>query len=274
MEVRYINVASQQTRRKFVERNFAEYCPSSWSLRRVEAVTVDEVVTHKYPGTLRAVEKACFQSHLRALSQPSPGNAPLFIAEDDVLFGAESVEFIEAALGVLDDDEWDIIYPDVAITTPQEMLELFLHRQQMQAAGKRRGLLDAASLRFAGATAYIVNGAALARVIALLGRDSAMNMPVDLLLREAVHRGEFRAHVIFPFATSLSVHAENSQIQTDASMVAERVWNAYRRLMWCGAEPQKATVGLASIPDAFYDAETDAFISILRAFLARKFEDK
>ena len=274
MEVRYINVASQHARSEFVERNFVEYCPSTWRLRRVEAVTIEEVLADKLPGTLRHAEKACFKSHLRALGLPSAETGPVLIVEDDVLFGAESGEFIEAALGVLDDDEWDILYPDVAITTPQEMLELFLHRQQMQATGKRRGLLDAASLRFAGATAYIVNRTALARVIALLGRDGAMNMPVDLLLRDAVHRGELRARIIFPFATSLSVHAENSQVQTDASMVAERVWNAYRRLMWCGAEPQKATVGLASIPDSFYDAETDAFVGILRAFLARKFEDK
>ena len=65
-------------------------------------------------------------------------------------------------------------------------------------------------------------------------------MPFDLVLRNLVFGGELTARVAFPFATSLSIHAEQSQVQPGDTVVADTCWNAFRRLVCADADTLRA----------------------------------
>jgi GR25 family glycosyltransferase involved in LPS biosynthesis len=260
MDIFYVNLADQADRRRNLENNFQANNALKWSLRRVDAILARAVA--QVPGGLRDSEKACFQSHIKAIETARESAGHVLIAEDDIQFGAKSLPAIENALGLVPEESWDIIFTDVCVTNTHAMMDMLMLRR---AGGFK--LINLARLPFAGATAYIVNRASRDKVFDLVSHGGPLEIPYDIFLQEAIHSNKLRAFVTFPFATTLSPSAENSQVRQSQS-VQEAAMNAFRRLMWLDRDIDTAVEYLDRVRPGVDDAETAAFLKILMVFLS------
>lgn len=267
MDVLYINLKDQTERKNFVEENFRANNARKWLLHRVEAADTQDVTRNAIAGGLRAAQKACWLSHLKALERARDFSGPVLIAEDDILFGANSLATIESTLAAIPETEWDIIFTDAAIGSIYSMIELFALRRRLE--GPR--LVSLANLYFSGSTAYIVNRAARDKLLALLPRKGPFEIAYDIQLRMLVHEKKLRASAIFPFPTTLSPYADSTSVQTADDELVNVVMNGFRRLMWLERDIASATEAVERTNAGQDDPETAAFAKILAAFLSPRF---
>lgn len=266
MDIFYINLADQIHRREFVERNFAAVQRPGWRLSRIDAVTAE--AARDMPGRIRDAEKACFQSHLRAIEKAQHAAGHVLIAEDDILFGKGSLRSIESALASLAEDDWDILFTDLVIPYAGPMANFYMRRQRLARSGDSE-VLELGDLNFAGATAYIVNHRVRHKVLQALAAGAPLDVPYDLQLRKLIQGKTLRGHVIIPFPTTVSAFADTSQIQ-DANL-ADAVWTAFRRLTWLERD-----IGAAMKPLAIEKAEpgAEAFALLLTAMQSADYQKK
>ena len=244
----FINLDRQSDRRTFVERNFDRYADPDWTLHRFPAIDASHLPARFAAGPLRDGEKACFASHVGALDRALELPGDVMILEDDVWLGPRSAELVNEARGALAGTACDVLYPDACIVDPRQMLDLFLQRREWEATRRSR-LLDLRDLKFAAATVYLVREHAKSALAARLATITRFDVPFDLVLRNLVLGGELTARAAFPFATSLSLHAEQSQVQPGDTVVADTCWNAFRRLVCADSETLRV-----ECPGGFGDA--------------------
>jgi GR25 family glycosyltransferase involved in LPS biosynthesis len=201
----------------------------------------------------------------------SPGH--LMIMEDDALFGPHSCQIISAAAQSMSDATWDILFTDACIPSVLSMLDLFLLRRQLVSAMQIKAV-NLKEIRFAGSTAYVLNSRSKEKLLGLLKRTPVLDLPYDLALRSLIHESALNGFMTFPFATSLSEHAELSQIGGGNMEINDATWNAFRKLMWADRNIAEATERLDRIGGAFLDAETVAFAKILAIMLSPKLPNK
>lgn len=270
----YINLERQAERRDFLEENFAAYADPSWTLHRFEAVDAGRLPLSFREGAMRDSEKACFASHVGALEMALQFPGDSMILEDDACFGPRSAEMIRLALETSRKGPWDLLFTDACIVDAPGMLELYEMRKDWE---QHRSVLlaDLRRMRFAGATAYIVSEQAKGRLLDYLKGMTHFDHPYDLVLRDLIQLGRFSAHVVLPFATSLSVYADVSQIQTSATAATEICWNAFRRLIWVDAFSNGSPVTeIERVASSFPDPAADAFGKIMALRLSRHFQNK
>jgi GR25 family glycosyltransferase involved in LPS biosynthesis len=272
MEAYFINLDEAAERRTLLADAFHAMAPPTWHLNRVAALTPADVAARDIPGRIRPTEKACLLSHRRAIEMSLASDGPSLILEDDALLGPTLFARFDSLSPVLDNPEYDIVYTDVCIPGVHAMIDLFITYRDLIA----RGTLNFINLRkqvFAGATAYFVTRTAKRKLLGLLDEARVLDLPYDLLLRKWVHEGRLNALSVFPFLTSLSDHADASQIQLEHSEVANATWNAFRRIMWIDADAraEDVTRRLDRFGDDYYDAGTQRFAKILKAALSSNF---
>ncbi len=275
MRAIYINLEDQQERRQFVEHNFVSHAYSSWTLHRIAAVGPEYIRENNIRGQLRDSEKACFVSHMLAIERSLQYDGHIMVLEDDVLFGPSSCRLIENSLQRLSDKPWDILYADIGVSRPDSMLELFCSRINLVAQSDF-ALLNLPQLHFGGATAYIINAHAKDKVLGMLRAITQIDRPYDLALRDMINKGQLEGFAIYPFATSLSRFADNSQIQPAADQIFDAALNAFRRLVWVDAERSSVDPleSIKRIPSSFYDPSSQDFIKILGVRLSANFKVK
>ena len=275
MHAFYINLDSQQKRKRVIEDNFSEHLPYGWKLHRVEAVGLQLVDARETAGKIRQAEKACLLSHMRAIEQSLEHQGHGMVLEDDALFGPNSCQVIERSLEKLDETPWDILYTDICVPTPQWMLELFLLRRDL-VAKEQIVLLSLHDAMFAGATAYIVNDGAKGKLMNMLLDLEQFDLPYDLQLRRWMADGYLKGFAIFPFATSLFAYADDSQVQEKATWITDAAWNAFRRLVWVDAErcPDDPLNQIRQIDAGHYDPLSQKFSGILSVMLSPHFKPK
>ena len=267
MECFYINLEEQTARRTSVESNFRDACPPGWSMSRIPAVSTRDVERQEVQGSLRPAEKACFLSHLKALEHGLTRAGHVLIAEDDILFGTESAPLIERAVSAALDTSWDVIYTDVCITGVHAMIELFQLRRALAAQQGSR-LINLKGISFAAATSYVVNHRSKHKVYDLLRDHHPLNIPLDLLLRQQIHDGKLNACVVFPFATSLSRYADDSQVQVGTGCLTDLVWNSFRRAMWVERDLDVVETTLNAIEPCTYRQDAAVLSKIVAAVLS------
>jgi GR25 family glycosyltransferase involved in LPS biosynthesis len=265
MRVTYINLDRETARRRALEENFAATNSLGWTLSRYAAVDGATLNTAALGTTLGASESACFLSHRAAIEESRRHAGHAMITEDDVLFGPSSQRMVMQAIRSLP-PHWDLLYTDVCIPNIQSMIELFLLRRER---GGRSTLVPLRGLPFAGATAYIVNERTKQR-LADLFVTSGIQMPYDLWLRQLVYDGTLAAYATFPFVTTLSAHAESSQIQSTQNSSILGIWNAFRRLMWYDADPVRAASPLRSVDLEAMRADELELLSMLASVITGK----
>jgi Glycosyltransferase family 25 (LPS biosynthesis protein) len=223
----YINLPAATDRRRGVEASFAAANAGEWSLRRFEALGPDQAAS--LPGALTPSEKACFASHRAALAEQLEGDDPAMIVEDDAVFSPQTFTALDNLLR--HGGDLDVIFTDVALCDFNLMVHMASLRDRLIQRGEFVSV-DLAGRSFFGATAYAVRGASKRRIHAALAAAVELYQPLDLYLRDLFRTGQFKAAVAFPFLTSLSPDADDSQIQALDTAVFDSTLNAYRRLMY------------------------------------------
>jgi len=251
-----LNLDSAEARKTQIEANFAQNKGPGWTWARFPAVVADGV--GDVPGRLRPAEKACFLSHKRALASHLNSEGPVFILEDDALFGPHTAQTIDRIVFANDNLAWDLLYTDVCVPQASSMIELLKLRRQLDVPREVR-LINLRGFPYAGATAYIVNARSIAKLLALLESESALDVPYDLHLRNLVNSGRLRAYAFFPFLTSLSAAADESQVQPQDAASADVVWNLFRRMVWIDRDLELHREALERIGRDLCDEELRAF---------------
>lgn len=271
----YINLDSENQRKVFLEKNYQQFIGGDWPLTRVDAVVADSDTVRSLSGTLSLREKACFKSHLLAIEQGLDLPDDILILEDDALFGSYSKHLIVSGLALLRDQEWDLLFLDVAVPNPESMIDFFRLRQFLIAQA-RFNLVDLSKINFAGATAYIINANSKKKIYDELMSLKEINTPYDLQLRNLIHEEKLKGQVIFPFASTLSEFADSSQIQPQSTQRTDQAWNAYRRLVWvgCANEPYNPVVANEQLIQAVDDLYSKNLGAILAITLGKNFQEK
>jgi hypothetical protein len=243
-----INLEAETARRAAVDAAFAAAPHAGWELTIFPAVTRE--AANLTSGSLSPSEKACFASHRQALANALADEGPVWIVEDDVQFGPHSFAAADAALAQAGD--WDILFTEVCVPDPPDMAKL---AASWPARADDFRLIDARALIFAGATSYLLSGPGKRRLAAQLGELATLDRPYDLLLRDLCHAGDLAGRVIFPFVTTISPHADASQIRDGGQPLSEAVWNTFRRLMYadrdldaCRTAAERLSAGLRDEP--------------------------
>ncbi len=273
MECIYINLDEQTPRRTSLETDFRDNCPPGWRIRRLCALGIDDIERRHVEGTLPKEEKACFLSHLKALELSMTIDGHVFVAEDDILFGKETASLIDQAIETLSGDAWDMLFTDVCIPGIHAMIVLFQLRQLLSERNRFQ-LIDLKSIPFAASTGYIVNHQSKDKVYSLLKGHYPLNTPLDLLIRTKVSGGELHASVVFPFATSLSKHADDSQVQVVDQRLTKLVWNSFRRSMWVQRDLESVETVMRAIEPRVYERQSAVFSKMVAAMLSRNLPAK
>ena len=153
------------------------------------------------------------------------------VLEDDAQFGVRTCTLVDQILSNNPELKWDVLWTDIAVTDPAGLLRFAKLRRELSARGDAL-IIDLAQVSYAGATAYIIREGAKARVAEMLAEGEAIDIPYDLRLRQLVYEGRLSGHVIFPYLTTISQHAFQSNIHVNTENCNELIWNAFRRLSW------------------------------------------
>jgi Glycosyltransferase involved in LPS biosynthesis len=274
MQCILINLDNKPERFQQVKENFERWSPAEWSLCRQSAVGIEQVISANVPGRSSLPEKGCFLSHLVAINRSRQSTGHLMIVEDDVLFSEKSFEAIESALSLASNHAWDILFTDICVPHMPTMLDLYSIRKGLVLDGKL-SLVPLDKIVFAGSTAYIVNEASKEKFHQIFSEFKTLDVPYDLAIRSLVYQKRLNGFVIFPFPTSLSEFADDSQIQCNQSQkVADIAWNAFRRLVWLGGSTEVAREKIDQIDESYFDAECQVFTKVLACMISSNFVSK
>lgn len=266
MDCVYINLERAVERRRALESSFERCSGSRWRLYRFQALDADYVRRNSIPGALRDAEKACFLSHRRVIESSLGSSDSLLVLEDDAVLGSHTAQQLEELVS-RDAAAWDLAFTDFIVPDLAWMAGLFKLRKRL--AGEIK-LLDLSALPFAGSTAYVVNGRSKARLAGLLAEASSLDVPYDLYLRDLVYKKQLVACGFFPFITSLSAVAHQSDIQPERK-TETLVWDAFRKLSWADRDLEQQRPLLRTIADTFCDEESAAFGTLVAAMTSRAF---
>jgi GR25 family glycosyltransferase involved in LPS biosynthesis len=265
----YINLDSATERRAAIEANFLQHKTGDWTLSRFAAVDTNYVRANNIPGTLTPSEKACFLSHKFLIKAQRNNETPVLLMEDDSIFGKSTCSLIDDHLLNKSDSDWDILFTDIAVTSLQQMVELTQLRPKFHF-----GVLNLASIWFAGASSYIVNPKSINKIIDLMDRETSLDIPYDLYLRELIRKNEIRAYTFFPFATSLSELASQSQIEHNDGSALALIWDTFRKLTWFDRDIEMQKSNLGKVDRTISDDECKMFGTLFAAMMFESKKDK
>lgn len=258
----YINLDHAVERRATVEASFEKAVQPGWSLERFSALDVAYVDTHAVEGSTSRTEKACFLSHRAVIRAHAASAQHLLVLEDDVSFGVTTFEIVDGFLQQNAEADWDLLFLDICTSRIDDMLSMYFNRKKFM---QQRTVipLDLAKLPFYGTNAYIVKGQAFAKILACL--DSAMPIDVeyDIFLAKHVREGALKAAVLFPFLTTLSPHANASQIQRQSMDTINLARNLFRNMMWFESTPAQCRESMEQLDKAVADSGLEQMAKIL-----------
>ena len=256
-----------------MEASFRAHAAPPWRLTRLEAV--DASIDALPAGRIRPGEKACILSHRKAIDAALRVDGPSLVVEDDALFGPSLFRLAPQLRTLLDNPALDLVYTDLCMPDVHAMIDQFvMHRALVQ----RRELtsIELRNRAFAGATAYLVLPHAKAKLAALIDALPALDIPYDIQLRQWINDGRLNAVAVFPYLTTVSQHADSSQLQPEMEEVADAAWNALRRLVWIDAAqfPGDPLERLSRIEGRIADDATRRFTRVLDVVLSPAYKPK
>jgi len=266
----YINLDIAIKRNIKIKNNLVENKSNDWTIERFEAINTEYVEEYNVSGKVRDSEKACFLSHKNLINHYKNIKEPLWVLEDDARLGLNSSKKINEIIKIFNEFDWDIIYTDVCITEPTTMVELVKIRAQL-ALKDQTQILNLISINFAGATSYIINPKSISKICNLINQVNIINEPFDLFLRKLIYENKIKAFVLFPFPTTLSDDAEDSQIQLTATGKTDLIWNTFRKMIWIDRNFEEVNSDLFKIENYMCSEESKKFGIIISACLSSEF---
>ncbi|MBS0334049.1 MAG: glycosyltransferase family 25 protein [Proteobacteria bacterium] len=256
----YINLAAAADRRASLEASFAAAQTDGWTLERFAALGPADIAD--LPGKLSPPEKACFASHRAALARHLVGDDPVMIVEDDAVFAPQAFGVLDALLAA--EPTWDVLYGEVVCDFYQ-MVQLAGRRDEMVAKSQYQAMPLAGRPYFA-ASAYVVSGSAKRRLHAALSAPAALDQAFDVALRALT--AQFRMAVAFPFVTTVSRHADGSQVQARENPVFDATLNAFRRLMYVDRDLDQCRADIERLQKAAAGSDTARLTGALFGVMA------
>lgn len=275
MLAHYINLRAATDRRAALETQVKALPSGQWTLERFEALDATSETCLRAQGRISEREKACLLSHRTLLGQRLQVNtdAPFMIWEDDVFVGPTAHSAVERFLMQMPPGSWDILYTDLIVPDLTSMLALLTRRRRLR---PQQGIevLDLRDRSFAGASAYLVNPRSLRKIVDLLHGITALDEPVDLLLRRFIHQGSLQGHALFPFVTTVSDASMQSQIQPGSAAGTDLAWTLFRRLMWAECEVETLYPLCNRLSSLHPDPESSVMGVIMAAMISPHFKLK
>ena len=270
MECLYINLDSAVARRESLEASFLLSARPGWTLNRWPATTAAQVEADNIEGRLPPAHKACFLSHKALVTDHAARPGHLMVLEDDAQFGFRTCTLVDQILSNNPELKWDVLWTDIAVTDPAGLLRFAKLRRELSARGDAL-IIDLAQVSYAGATAYIIREGAKARVAEMLAENGAIDIPYDLRLRQLVYEGRLSGHVVFPYLTTISQHAFQSNIHVNTENCNELIWNAFRRLSWWERDLDAEQAMIFEIMPQLCDLEASLYGLLLGATTTEAF---
>jgi GR25 family glycosyltransferase involved in LPS biosynthesis len=264
MQCCYINLDQAVQRRVDIEASFNRAARPGWRLERFSALDTAWVDAHAVAGSRSRAEKACFLSH-RAVIQAHAGKARnLLVLEDDATFGIATCEIVDGFLEQNAGAEWDLLFLDICASQIEDMLTLYFNREKFM---RQRTVipLDLRNIPFFGTNAYIVNANAFEKVLACIDSGMPIDSEYDIFLAKRVREGSLKAAVLFPFLTTLSQHANASQIQRQSVDTINLARNLFRNMMWVESNPASFSAGMQVLDQAVAGSGHEQLARILIA---------
>ena len=226
MKAFYINLDRATDRREDLEASFSNCANLNWQLSRFRAIDATDCAA--VPGTVKPAEKACFLSHAAVIASQAGTSDNFLVLEDDARFGPNTFPALERLLTITKGDEWDILFTDVIIAKPTAMAEVVTLRNKLKSLGNLI-TLDLMKVPFGGTTSYLVNCRSVHKLAAFL-KPTSFDLPYDIFLRALIEQGKIKAHVTFPFLTTVASGTSSLQ---DASIERTRlILDTFRRMVW------------------------------------------
>lgn len=262
----YINLDQATQRKASIESSFEQAARPGWTLSRFSAFDTGFVDAHGIQGRRSRREKACFLSHKTAIEQHGDDGMHLLMLEDDTAFGLATCEIVDGFLQQNSGADWDLLFLDLGVLHLGDMLMLYYHRHALM---QERQIipLDLAKISFIGANAYIVNGASRGKVLACIDAGMPIDTEYDVYLSNQIIAGKLRAAVLFPFLTTVSAHATESQIQRASIDTVNRARNIFRNMMWFEGRPESFQCSLRTLEAAVANSAHGALATIVAAQL-------
>ena len=168
-------------------------------------------------------EAGCFLSHIGVLEAGRKAGRHFHVLEDDAVLSRGFAAHVNALVnGPL--NAFDIVFTDMWVPLHDAFIGqlLSLHEAYLT-AGAFNVLIGQ---YWAGSASYLVNSAAVDRLIDLLRQEagSGMTLPLDLFLGKLAASGAVKVGCLFPFVSSIRISALlDSTIVRPGDPVAERV---------------------------------------------------
>jgi GR25 family glycosyltransferase involved in LPS biosynthesis len=248
VNIYYINLDAATERRTSIEANLREFAGSEHQIHRVPAYDQAFVQTHNISGSLRATQKACILSHIKAIELSLNDAGPSLILEDDAIFGAHTASLLTQLANAF--DERDIVFTDLCIPIASSMMRLYsLYRKFKQQVA----IFNTQDFEFAGATAYTVNARSKEKLLDFFRSQKTLDLPYDIVLKMLIHNGTLTSGFVFPFITSVSPHSDVSQIPATSEEKIPLLWTAFRKLVFLESSTffphlQEEIEALSSVP--------------------------
>lgn len=274
MDCIYINLESKADRRLSIESNFEAVKKDGYTIRRLNAINVENVVKNGVKGNLRDTEKACFLSHKAALKLSLETDTHSLIMEDDALLSKSTFDSLENLIKSNSKLEWDIIYLEACIPEVVTMLKLVTLKNSLKRNNSPTVMIDLRQFNYAGATAYVVNKKSKQKIHNMVDKIKLLDVPYDIVLREMLQDHRFFAYVAFPFLSSFSNTAFDSDIRLDYEKMTDLAWILFRKLMWQDSDVEKDAELYKKLREALTTPESDAFATIVSASVSEKFVAK
>lgn len=267
MKCLYINLASADDRRRHVEASFAAHAAAGWELIRIPAYDKAEAAAEA--GALTPAERACWRSHLRALSFEIEAGEDVLIIEDDTRFTAQLFQIAGPMLAAA---KCDVLFTDLMPTDINLVAGLARRWPDLRQRGEFV-LQDLARTGFIGASAYMVRGGARAALIEKLQDPQLQDLAYDIALGRLAQTGGIQARTCFPFLTAPSADADRSQIQSSALDFRHATVHAYRRLMVADRDLPSLRAEIAGLAEAHGDEGSSLMGAVLGALISPAFPD-
>lgn len=275
MDCVYINLDSKVERRQNIENNFnLVKRGDSDALTRFSAINTDYVKSKSIKGNLRDTEKACFLSHKMALKQSLSVDAHTLFMEDDIVLGSSTFEAVDKIIEENPKINWDILYLEVCVPDVLTMLKLIKLRNGLINSKNHSVMIDLRQFVYAGATAYIVNKNSKQKLFNAVDKLKLLDVPYDLVLRNMVMESRFLGFVVFPFLSSFSNDAFDSDIRLDYEKLTDLAWILFRKLVWIERDIDADSHLYEKLKLAITTPESDALSTIISAVTSEKFVNK